>query len=251
MLVDTHLHLVNEDYDVDEVLERARDNGVSYFIVGGSDFEDNVLNKELVSKYENVFMSAGFHPCVADSFNDDSISLLENVICSCDKVVAIGEIGLDYFYGKDNRDKQIDLFKRQLDLAVKYNLPVVIHTRDAFYDTYNILKDYDLSGVVHCFSGSLETAKEYIKLGFYLGIGGVVTFKNSNLKDVVKEVGLDRVVLETDSPYLSPYRGKKNEPCNVRVICKYLADLFEISEEEVEKITTSNANSLFDLNIVL
>ena len=119
------------------------------------------------------------------------------------------EIGLDYYYGKDNKEAQKELFVRQLDLAVKYDMPVVIHTRDAFLDTYNILKEYNLKGVIHCFSDSLETALSYINLGYYLGIGGVVAFKNSNLKDVVKEVGVSKIVLETDSPYLSPFRGKK------------------------------------------
>lgn len=251
MLIDTHFHLVNEDYNVDDVLNNARRVGVKYFVVSGSDFEDNVLNRELLGLYDDVFLSVGFHPCVADNFTEDKINILRDIINSSDRVVAIGEIGLDYFYGKDNRENQIKLFRKQLDLATEYNLPVVIHTRDAFLDTYNILKEYNLSGVIHCFSGSLETAKQFIDLGYYLGIGGVVTFKNSNLKDVVKAIGLDSIVLETDSPYLSPLRGKKNEPANLKYISEYLAELFEISVEEVEKITSNNALSLFDLNVDL
>lgn len=251
MLIDTHLHLVNEDYDIDEVLNRAMEKGVFYFVVGGSEFEDNRLNNDLVSRYENVYMSAGFHPCMADTVTEEDLVFLEEIIKNNKKVVAIGEIGLDYYYGKDNKDLQISLFRRQLDLAVKHKLPVVIHTRDAFLDTYNILKEYDLKGVIHCFSGSLENAKKYISLGYYLGIGGVVTFKNSKLSEVIKELGLEKVVLETDSPYLSPDRGKKNEPCNVRVICKYLSNLLGISESDVEKITSLNAIGLFDLDIEL
>ncbi len=139
------------------------------------------------------------------------------------------------------------MFKRQLDIAKNYNLPVVIHTRDAFLDTYNILKEYDLKGIIHCFSGSLEVAKKYINLGYYLGIGGVVTFKNSNLKEVVKKIGIDNIVLETDSPYLSPFRGKKNEPANIKYICEYLTKIFDLSYDEVAEKTTLNAKSVFDI----
>ena len=138
-----------------------------------------------------------------------------------------------------------------LILAVRYNLPVVIHTRDAFLDTYNILKEYNLKGVIHCFSGSVEVAKKYLSLGYYLGIGGVVTFKNSKLKDVVKEIGLSKIVLETDSPYLSPYRGEVNEPCNVRYICDFISEYLGISSDEVSLVTTGNACRLFDLDVYL
>ena len=247
MLIDSHLHLVNEDYDIDKVIKNAFDASVKYLIVSGSDKEDNKLNLELLSKYNNVFFSCGYHPSCAGNIKEEDYKKLEEYIKN-DKVVAIGEIGLDYFYGKDDRDLQIELFRRQLDIASKYNLPVVIHTRDAFFDTYNILKEYSLRGVIHCFSGSLETAKEYIKLGYYLGIGGVVTFKNSKLKDVIKELGINNIVLETDSPYLSPFRGEKNEPKNIEVICKYLADLFDTSCSEVAKVTTDNVISLYNLS---
>ena len=248
MLIDTHLHLVNEGYDIDEVIDRAKDAGVKYLIVSGSDLVDNRLNRKLLDIYDNVFLSAGYHPSCALDVSDEDLSYLEGLV-KLDRVVAIGEIGLDYHYGKDDRDKQIELFRVQLDLATKYNLPVVIHTRDAFFDTYNILKEYKLKGVIHCFSGSAEVAKKYLSLGYYLGIGGVVTFKNSKLKDVVKEIGFDRIVLETDSPYLSPYRGKVNEPCNVRYICFFLADYLGVSFDDVCLVTSSNACSLFDLSV--
>lgn len=248
MLIDTHLHLSNEGYDIDEVILKARNVGVDYLIVSGSDFVDNRSNVELL-RYDNVFLSVGFHPSASRDVKEEDFLFIENLINTEDKVVALGEIGLDYHYGKQDRDEQIILFERQLDLAEKYNLPVVIHTRDAFLDTYNILKKHNVKGVIHCFSGSLEVAKMFTDLGFYLGIGGVVTFNNSNLKEVVKEMGIERVVLETDSPYLSPFRGKKNEPCNVRIICDFISNLLDISPEVVEKITSSNASSLFDLNI--
>ena len=247
MLIDSHLHLVNEDYNIDKVIKRANDNGVKYLIVSGSDRVDNFLNIELLSNYDNIFFSVGFHPDCAGKVGDEDFSRLEKLILN-KKVVAIGEIGLDYFHDKSNKDSQKELFVRQLEIAEKYDLPVVIHTRDAFLDTYNILKEHNVRGVIHCFSGSLEVALKYIDLGFYLGIGGVVTFKNSNLKEVVKQIRLDNVIFETDSPYLSPFRGKKNEPCNVKVICDYVADLLGFSFEKVANITTSNAMRLFDLS---
>ena len=248
MLIDSHCHLVNEDYDIDEVIERAKKAGIQYLIVSGSEKEDNKLNMELLGKYNNVFLSVGYHPSMASSVTEEDYNFLEKCLMN-DKVVAIGEIGLDYHYGKDDMKKQKKLFRRQLDLAKKYNKPVVIHTRDAFLDTYNILREYNLSGVIHCFSGSLEVAKQYLDLGYYLGIGGVVTFKNSKLKDVIKEIGLERIVFETDSPYLSPLRGKKNEPSNVKIVCEYVSDLLGLSFNEVAKVTSNNTISLFNLNI--
>lgn len=250
MLIDTHLHLANEGYDLEEVIENAKNRNVKFLIVSGSDNVDNRANLELL-KYENIFLTAGFHPASVSDLSLEDFLFLEELIKSNDRVVAIGEIGLDYHYGKDNKEEQIILFRRQLELAEKYNMPVVIHTRDAFLDTYNILKDYNVKGVIHCFSGSLEVAKMFLDLGFYLGIGGVVTFSNSKLKDVVKEVGIDNIVLETDSPYLSPLRGRKNEPANVRIVCNFIADYLNIDVSLVESVTSKNAIALFDLNVDL
>ncbi len=244
MLIDTHLHL-SEYKDISKVIDRAIKNDVKYLIVSGSDFSDNKWNMSLLEKYDNIFLTCGYHPECID-YKEDDLKYLEECIKN-DRVVAIGEIGLDYHYGKDNMEKQKELFKKQLDIAEKYNLPVVIHTRDAFLDTYNILKEYNLKGVIHCFSGSLEVAQKYISLGYYLGIGGVITFKNSNLKDVVKKIGADKILFETDSPYLSPYRGMENEPCNVKVICEFTSDILGISPSKLSKITSDNAIRLFDL----
>ncbi len=248
MLIDTHLHL-DEDSNISNIISKAKSVGVDYLIVSGTNTLDNTFNDKISKEYNNVFISCGFHPEFCSSISDQDFELLENIIKSNPKVVAIGEIGLDYHYGSDNKKEQIVLFKKCLDLASKYNLPVVIHTRDAFLDTYNILKEYDLRGVIHCFSGSLEVAKQYISLGYYLGIGGVVTFNNSKLKDVIREIGVDNVVFETDSPYLSPYRGMVNEPSNIRYICKFLADYLDMDENSLAEITSSNAKSLFDLNV--
>lgn len=247
MLIDSHCHLVNEDYDIDSVINTAKENGVKYLIVSGSIREDNKLNMKLLDKYNNIFLSVGFHPDIASSVTEDDYKNLEEYIKN-DRVVAIGEIGLDYHYGKDDMDKQKEMFRRQLDIAKKYDMPVVIHTRDAFLDTYNILKEYNLSGVIHCFSGSLEVAKQYLELGYYLGIGGVITFKNSKLSEIIKEIGIDKVVLETDSPYLSPIRGEKNEPANVMIVCEYISKLLDMSFDKVSSITSSNTIKLFKLN---
>lgn len=248
MLIDSHCHLMDDDQDLDGIIKRAVQAGVNYLIVSGSERDDNEYNTKLVEKYDNIFASVGFHPCMAKTVSEKDFSDLESYIKN-NKVVAIGEIGLDYHYGKDDIVEQQELFIRQLEIASAHNLPVVIHTRDAFLDTYEILKKYNLRGIIHCFSGSLDVAKKYIDLGYYLGIGGVVTFKNSKLKDVVEEVGLSNIVFETDSPYLSPIRGEKNEPANVKLICEFVSSILGESYENVSDKTTSNVISLFDLPI--
>lgn len=246
MFIDTHLHLVDSDFDIDLVVSKALLNDVKYLLISGSDLVDNKLNVNLLSKYNNVFLSVGYHPCCASEVTSSDFEFLEEALKN-DRVVAIGEIGLDYHYGKDDMDLQKALFRKQLDLATLYDMPVVIHTRDAFLDTYNILKEYNVRGVIHCFSGSLEVCKKFLELGFYIGVGGVVTFANSNLKNVIKEIGLDRVVFETDSPYLSPFRGEKNEPCNVPYICKFLADFMGLDFDFVRDKVFDNSCRVFDL----
>lgn len=248
MYIDSHLHLSNEDYDIDNVIKNAKENNVLYFITGGTNKENNLCDIELSKKYKEVYITLGYHPEYASVITDSDLQLLENqIISNKDKVVGIGEIGLDYHYGKDDKDKQISLFKKQIELANKYNLPVVVHSRDATNDTYTILKELKARGVIHCFSGSLETAREYIKIGFKLGIGGVVTFKNSNLKDVVKSLDIDDIVLETDSPYLSPQRGNKNEPKNIKIIAEYIANIKNLDEKIVQGKTTENVLEIYNL----
>lgn len=250
MLVDTHLHLLERDFDdVDKVIKSAYDNGVKYLILGGCDKECNSENIKLSNKYSNIYGTLGFHPEFADVVSDDDLDKLEKDIVSNDKVIGIGEIGLDYHYGKENRDSQINLFEKQLKIAERLGLPVVIHTRDAMKDTYDILSKYKVKGVIHCFSGSYEMAIKFIRLGFCLGIGGVLTFSNSNLKDVVSDISLDNIVLETDCPYLSPIRSRKNEPKNIKIIAEYLSLVKGASFDEVCSVTTSNVRRIFDLNI--
>ena len=249
MFIDTHTHLSLEDYDdIDLVIKENRDNNISKIIISGCTRDSIIESLKYIDKYDDVFATIGYHPSEVDDCNDDDLILLEEQL-KHKKVVGVGEIGLDYHYGKEDRDKQIELFEKQLKIAEKNILPVVIHSRDATEDTINILKKYNVRGVMHCFSGSLETAKIYTSMGFLLGIGGVVTFKNSNLFKVVEEVGIENIVLETDSPYLTPepFRGKKNSSKYIPYIAKRIAEILNISVEEVGKITSNNASSMFDL----
>ena len=249
MYIDTHCHLSLEDYDdIDLVIKENRDNNISKIIISGCTRDSIIESLKYIDKYDDVFATIGYHPSEVDDCNDDDLILLDEQL-KHKKVVGVGEIGLDYHYGKEDRDKQIELFEKQLKIAEINNLPVVIHSRDATEDTINILKKYNVRGVMHCFSGSIETAKIYTSMGFLLGIGGVVTFKNSNLFKVVEEVGIENIVLETDSPYLTPepFRGKKNSSKYIPYIAKRIAEILNISVEEVGKITSNNASSMFDL----
>ena len=250
MYIDTHCHLSREDYDdIDKVIEENKEAGVDKIVVSGCSRESIEEVISLKDKYDMVYVTIGYHPDNADIATKDDLDYLKSLL-SEKKIIGIGEIGLDYYYTKENRDKQIWLFESQLKIAESFNLPVVIHSRDATMDTINILKKYKVKGIIHCFSGSLETANIYISMGFLLGIGGVVTFKNSKLKDVVKEVPLESIVLETDSPYLAPvpFRGKINSSKYLEFIANFIADIKNISVDELAEITSRNASSLFDFD---
>ena len=194
-------------------------------------------------------MTIGFHPDEVDDLTDKDISDLESLLKTNKKIVGIGEIGLDYYHNDMNKEKQKEMFIKQIELAEKYDLPIVVHSRDSIQDVYDILKEHKARGVIHCFSGSLEMAELFIKLGFYLGIGGVLTFKNSKLKEVVSELSLDNFVLETDSPYLAPepYRGHTNYPQNIKIIAQSLRKIMDTTLEEVTERTTSNVNKIYNL----
>lgn len=250
MYIDTHCHLSIEDYnDIDKVIEENKDALVEKIVVSGCSRESIEEVMDLKDKYDMVYVTIGYHPEYADTVTESDLDYLKSLLGE-KKVVGIGEIGLDYHYTKENKDKQIWLFEEQLKIADAFNLPVVIHSRDATMDTINTLKKYKVKGIIHCFSGSLETANIYISMGFLLGIGGVVTFKNSKLKDVVKEVSLESIVLETDSPYLAPvpFRGKINSSKYLEFIANFIADIKNISVDELAEITSRNASSLFDFN---
>ncbi len=247
-LTDTHFHLELTD-DIETILENARQNNVKNFIISGCDLKGIKEGIEIIKKYPDVYLTIGLHPDEIKDFKPDTIPMLEKLIKENKKIIGIGEIGLDYFHNKDNKEEQKKLFKAELDLASKLNLPVVIHTRDAFQDTYDILKEYKLKGTIHCFSGSLENAKKYLNLGYLLGIGGVSTYKNTNLKETLKEIPIESIVLETDSPYLTPepLRKEKNSPKNIKIIAENLASIKNISLEEVTKITTNNVLKNYNL----
>lgn len=245
MLIDSHCHVLKEYYDdIPNIIENAKNNDIKIIINSAYNYSSSLEIIKLVSKYPNMYGTVGLHPenCMED-FDYDVFNHLDK------KIIAIGEIGLDYHYGKDYKEQQINVFKRQLDIATRLSLPVVIHSRDATMDTINILRNYNLKGVIHSFSGSLETAKEYIAMGYLLGINGVVTFKNCKLKEILPFIPLKSIILETDSPYLTPvpYRGRKNEPSHIKDIALFLADVYNIDVEEIAKITTANIKRIFDI----
>ena len=247
MKIDTHCHLSYEDYDnLDEVVKN-----IDIAITSGTNDDTNKEVLDIVSKYKNVYGTLGIHPEDIDSISNNSFKFIEENL-SNDKIVAIGEIGLDYYWVKDNKEEQKELLRRQMKIAEKYNMPVVIHSRDAIEDTYDILKDYKVKGTIHCFSSSYEMALKFIKLGYKIGVGGVVTFKNSKkLHDIVERLDLKDILLETDSPYLSPepLRGKKNVPYNIYYVAKKISEIKNIDIDEIFKITGNNAIEQFDLKL--
>lgn len=248
MLVDTHCHLFSEYYDnIDEVIMKAKEAGVVMIVVNGVDRKTNEEVLKLVSKYDIVYGALGIQPEYAEAATEEDFDFIKEHI-NDDKIVAVGEIGLDYHYDID-RKKQKEVFKRQLEIAKVHSKPVIVHSRDCIQDTYDILKMSGIRGIMHCYSGSVEMALEFCKIGFYLGIGGVVTFKNAlKLLEVIKRVPLEYIVLETDAPYLTPepYRGKKNNPANVEIILKKICEVKDLDYNESCDITTSNVFSLFD-----
>ena len=251
MYIDTHSHLFSEYYDnIDEIINKCKDKNIKRIIVSGVDMKSNKEVLELVNKYDIVYGSIGFHPTELKDFCYRDLDWLEEHI-NDNKIVAVGEIGLDYHYDDTDKVLQFDVLRRQLEIAKKYNKPIVFHSIDAIEDTYNILEEYSLRGTIHCFSGSVEMARKFIKLGYMIGVGGVVTYKNSRiLKEVVKDIDLSYILLETDAPYLSPepYRGTKNDSSNIPVIANVIADLKNTSILEVSRVCTDNAESLFDFS---
>ena len=252
MLIDSHAHLDDRrfDKDRDKLIKSFKKSGIDLIINPGADISSSIKAVSLSEEYDNIYAAVGVHPHSAKEMDDSTVEILKS-FTGRDKVVAIGEIGLDYHYDNSPRDVQRKRFIEQLHLAKEVNLPVIIHSRDAAGDTFDILKDAQdgsLEGVLHCYSGSVEMAREYIKLGFYISLAGPVTFKNSRvLKEVAKDVPLDKLLIETDSPYLTPepYRGKRNEPIYVRYVAGTIAEVRGLAFEEVAKATSENAKRLF------
>lgn len=249
MFTDTHCHIYGEYYDdLDEIIKKINDNQVNRVINNGCDAKSSKEVLELIEKYDLMYGAIGIHPESVDTYTKEDLDFIEEHI-NDDKVVAVGEIGLDYYWTKDNKEKQKELFEYQLKLAERVNKPVIIHSREATQDTIEILGKHNVRGVIHSFSGSYETACIYIKMGFLLGINGVVTFKNCNLKEVIKRINLSNIVLETDSPYLTPvpYRGKKNDSSHIIDIAQFICDLKGCSMEKLSKETNGNIKRCFDI----
>lgn len=252
MMIDTHCHILKEDYENNEqVIKNMKDNIMIVSTASPNDIEEVI---DLITKYKNIYGTIGIHPEYADTYNIEDLKKIENHLNN-PKIVGIGEIGLDYHYTKENKEKQKELFIKQIKLAGKYNKTIVIHSRDAIEDTYNILKENKKDNIkcdLHCYSGSLEMARRFIKINTKFGIGGVLTFKNEKkLKEIVKELDLENFILETDSPYLTPepLRGHKNEPQNIKYVAKTISELKNIDINEVFETTTNTAKNLFDLKI--
>lgn len=249
MLTDSHCHIFLEYYqDIERILKDASSLGVGRVISSAYDLDSCKEALNYASKFSNYYCTLGIHPeNVATNTSSGLKFIVDNL--NNKNVVAIGEIGLDYYYTKENKVAQKELFKSQLEIAEKYELPVVIHSREATEDTYEILKQYKVKGVIHSFSGSLEMAKKYVELGYVLGVNGVITFKNCKIKEVIKQIGLNNIILETDSPYLTPepFRGTQNAPKHIAEISRFLAEMFEVSPESIEIITNQNIKRIFDI----
>ena len=253
MYSDTHLHLTNlSGIEPEEFIANAKEEEVNYFFASACEAEYFDETLSFIEKNDNFYVCLGYHPENFDKvgLTNEMVNVLEDKLLSSKKVIAIGEIGLDYHWNETNKNVQIEAFVRQLRLAVKLGMPVVIHTRDSINQTYEILKMFNLKGIIHSFSGSYEMAMKFIELGYLIGINGTITFKNSKLFEVVEKLPLDKIVLETDSPYLTPdpFRGTTNESKNIPIIAKKVADLFGISKEKLGEITTDNFLNLFDLS---
>lgn len=249
MFTDTHCHLYNEYYNnIDVIINNAQQNSINRFIVSGCSTKDNNEVINIIKRFDNLYGVIGLHPEEALNYCIEDIKMLENNLNNS-KIIGIGEIGLDYHYENFDKEKQQALFKSQLELADKYKLPVVIHSREATEDTIRILKEYPgVKGVIHSFSGSKETAMIYIKMGYKLGINGVVTFKNSHLKDILKDI-INNIVLETDSPYLTPhpYRGTQNNPSNIKLIANFICNYLNFDLSQLSIITNNNIKEIFDI----
>ncbi len=251
-MIDTHSHInMIEGFSPEEIIKNAEDNGIDKIIVPSaypSDIDDIM---KLTDKYENVYGMLGVHPSEAKSWDDSLIDKIRE--CAKNKkIIAVGEIGLDYYWDKSFNDLQKEVFIKQIQLANELNLPIDIHDREAHKDTFDIIQEHNKGSkvIMHCFSGSTEFARECVKAGYYLGIGGVVTFKNAvKMKEVVKAVPLERILLETDAPYLAPvpFRGKESQPAYIKYVAEEIASLREITQEEVAQVTTENAKTVFNI----
>jgi len=255
MLFDTHTHINAEEFgsDRDEVIVRAHEAGVSNMVVVGFDRATIEMAMAIVKEHEDMYAAVGWHPVDAIEMTDEDLEWIATLLKD-PKVIAVGEMGLDYHWDKSPKDVQKQVFRRQIQLAKAVDMPIIIHNREATEDIVAILEEeqaQDVGGIMHCYSSDWEHAKRCLEMNFYISFGGPVTFKNGHLaKEVAKQVPLDKLLIETDCPYLSPhpFRGKRNEPARVRLVAEQMAALRNKSLEEIAEITTNNAKMLFRLN---
>lgn len=255
MLFDTHAHLNDDAFkeDLEETILRAKENGVKLINLVG--FDDKSIKRalEISEQYDDIYLTLGWHPVEAIDFNEEKYNMIKEIALNNPKVVAIGEIGLDYHWDKSPKDVQKEVFKKQIQLAKEVNKPIVIHCRDAMGDVLEILKEEkakEVGGIMHCFTGSVESMKLALKENFYISLGGPVTYKNAkHPKEVAKECPIDRLLIETDCPYLPPvpYRGKRNEVGYVKYVAQEIADLRETNYDSIAQATYENACRLFKI----
>jgi TatD DNase family protein len=253
--IDTHCHLYLSEFDADRsaMLQTAKDKGVQRFYLPGID--SNVIDSMIKMETDypaECFPMMGLHPCSVKENYQEELALIEDWLTKR-KFVAVGEIGLDFYWDKTFIEQQYDAFGQQMEIALKHNIPIVIHSRDAMKECIDAVKPFakkGLTGIFHCFGDSKELAEEIIAMGFYLGIGGVITYKKSGLAEVVKDLSLDHIILETDAPYLTPvpFRGKRNESSYITYVAEKIAEVKNISIEEVAEKTTANALKIFEPN---
>ena len=249
-LIDTHCHIYYDKYknDLEEVIERAIKNNISKIICVGVDLESSIQSINLAEKYDIIYATAGYHPHESKDANKQYIIELEQLL-KHEKVVALGEIGLDFFYTHSDKKTQIKIFNEQLELAKSLNIPCIIHNRSSDKELIESLSNVKVSkGVIHCFASNLELAKKLIKMNLYLSFTGLITFVDE-LELVIKNIPLDKIMLETDSPYLTPipHRGKRNEPYMVKYVAKKIAEIKQKPIEEIANITSSNAKVFFEI----
>lgn len=265
MFVDTHCHLnmmAVKNYDdkfepkdleiVKDIINRSQKNNVKKFLTVGTNLQDSLIAILISKKFETVYATVGIHPCDSKDAQDQDLGAIEKLIINKkeNKIVGIGEIGLDFYHQPYDKNKQIKFFEAQIELSIKYKLPLVIHVRESVQETFDILKNYknSITGVIHCFSQDKEYAKKFLDLNFYLGIGAIITYpKNNYLREIVNFMPLDRILLETDAPFLPPqeFRGKQNSPEYIPITAQAIADAKNIDIKEVEVITTENVKKLF------
>ncbi|MBE5934846.1 MAG: TatD family deoxyribonuclease [Lachnospiraceae bacterium] len=256
MIFETHAHYDDKAFDLDreELLQQLPEEGIKYVVNVAANMEGSRKNLEIVNKYDYIYGTVGVHPSDTEELNEETYKELEE-LSNNDKIIAVGEIGLDYYWDEPDRSIQKKWFERQIDLSKRINKPIVVHSRDAAKDTLDVIKAtkaYEVGGVIHCFSYGVEIAREYLNMGYYIGVGGVVTFKNGKkLKEVVEYAPLDRIVLETDCPYLAPmpFRGKRNDSTKLQYVIEEIAVIKNITPEEVKKVTYNNAINMYKLNM--